>query len=374
MTEIEPESEEVIEFEPELEAVTDGELQPEEVIEVEPELEAVLDGELQPEEVIEVESELETVLDGELQPEDVIEFEPEPEPVIEIEPESEEVIEVEPGAIIEVESELEAVLDGEPEPEDVIEVEPEPDPVTEIEPESDDVIEVEPEPEDVIEVELEPEAAVEAEPEQETTELAPETGAEEAIPDKAPAETIVEEAVPEAQAATKPETGEIEDEALQESEPEAEIPVDSTIDSSEVAAITGQASIWGAGPTQRGRLYEDVKGANIGGNFPTIDDFDEDTGVATSYKTIDLTAESYQSPSALTGRLHDCIDPLSEFEGKTWHLDGEAIEVEGDSVEEKILAIGVPPGVCTKEQAQALTEAKEYASQKGVKLIIEEVA
>jgi RHS repeat-associated protein len=85
------------------------------------------------------------------------------------------------------------------------------------------------------------------------------------------------------------------------------------------ALVRAANSAWNkVGIGQRGRAVEDFIFANVFGrlrslhpNFPVIDDFYQ--GIATSIKSIDLTAASYQSASALRSVLSRYAGNLAEF-------------------------------------------------------------
>jgi filamentous hemagglutinin len=116
-----------------------------------------------------------------------------------------------------------------------------------------------------------------------------------------------------------------------------------------------------------------VWGANLGGNFPYIDDFDPETGTATSLKTLDLTADSYQDPAQINGTVDKYIDHLLEFEDTTWHQDGVEQVVLKDDIQNYEMVLGVPAGQGTPEQIEALQQLQESAAERGVTLNIMEV-
>ncbi len=144
--------------------------------------------------------------------------------------------------------------------------------------------------------------------------------------------------------------------------------IDKLKESIDVSKATGKPSIWGNNIIQRGWDYEDLKDANIAGNYPVIDDFRD--GIATSYKTIDLEAKTYsQTTKGLRNKIKSYVDKLDEFDGASYG----GHHVEGSEITEKVLSIGIPEGKITDAQREAIQEAYEYAQEKGVTLIIEEV-
>lgn len=152
--------------------------------------------------------------------------------------------------------------------------------------------------------------------------------------------------------------------------------IDRTYSPKELQDKIGKRTLWSDIPSERGVNYEKLKGANIGGNFPVIDDFRRDSGRATSYKTIDLTSDSYaenpdkpQNLTQLDGRLREYTDKLEGFNGRTWN----GVEVPGNAVTEKVLCVGIPKGKATEGQMAVLESCKKYASSKNVTLTFEEV-
>src|SRR5271169_6768422 len=73
-------------------------------------------------------------------------------------------------------------------------------------------------------------------------------------------------------------------------------------------------SVWDLNPFQRGREIEQAIGTNLPSNFPTIDRFEN--GVATSIKSLDLEAPTYQSVSTLSRTLTNYIDKVADFAGR----------------------------------------------------------
>ncbi len=72
---------------------------------------------------------------------------------------------------------------------------------------------------------------------------------------------------------------------------------------------------WDKNPFQRGRDIEDELGQNLPETFKTIDKYHDATGEATSIKSLDLDAKTYQTPSKLRYRLNKYLDELVKFDG-----------------------------------------------------------
>ena len=73
------------------------------------------------------------------------------------------------------------------------------------------------------------------------------------------------------------------------------------------------AAAWKLGWAKRGRYFEERLGRTLHENFPVIDKIPD--GVATSIKSIDLNAATYQNAAGLTGRLQKYVSEVSEFIG-----------------------------------------------------------
>jgi len=104
-------------------------------------------------------------------------------------------------------------------------------------------------------------------------------------------------------------------------------------------------------------------GANLPQNFPVIDRFVK--GVATSIKTLDLNAATYQNIGALTSKVQGYINTLANFQGA--HL-GE-FRITADQISGRVLELVIPPGA-TQAQLAALQQLQQYAVNLGVTLNI----
>ncbi|HEU4323550.1 MAG TPA: DUF4157 domain-containing protein [Roseiflexaceae bacterium] len=125
---------------------------------------------------------------------------------------------------------------------------------------------------------------------------------------------------------------------------------------------------WGPSP---GQLYEEACEANIGGNFPVIDDFRD--GTATSLKTVNIV-ENYVSQDALRVRIDEYIKTLAEFKGARWNLgnnhsavDSKLIQkvrgkdhicITENQIEKRVLQIAIPPVSTLLDQENRLFSGK----------------
>lgn len=129
-----------------------------------------------------------------------------------------------------------------------------------------------------------------------------------------------------------------------------------SIGRNEVQEKLGRGTIWDEPPIARGRSYEQLRGANIGGNYPIVDDIND--YAATSMKTLDFTTAPYQNPNVLGSTVRGYIDSLSGFSGP----------------QHKYLELGIPAGRATPSHVDTLCELQTYAGGRGITLAIGEVA
>ena len=123
-------------------------------------------------------------------------------------------------------------------------------------------------------------------------------------------------------------------------------------------------SVWGMDKFERGRAIHQALGENLPGNFPVIDSFVN--GIATSIKSLDLGAKSYQSAATLTRVVTGYIDKVAGFTGRTW----AGVTVRGADITGRALKLAVPAGGGTAAQQTALQAAVEYGESVGVTVSI----
>ncbi len=98
-------------------------------------------------------------------------------------------------------------------------------------------------------------------------------------------------------------------------------------------------------------------------NFPVIDRFAN--GVATSIKSIDLRAASYQNISTLTSTVQGYITTLANWQGATWG----GVRINAAQITGRELLLAIPPGA-TQAQMEALQQVQQWAQTVGVTLNI----
>ena len=121
------------------------------------------------------------------------------------------------------------------------------------------------------------------------------------------------------------------------------------------ATAAADAEAWKLGWAARGRYFEDRLGRTLHPNFPAIDKMPD--GIATSIKSIDLNAKTYQVPNSLSYRLNNYVDEVEGFNGDRWGGD----EVKEIDITGRAINIAVPKGSMTEEQRAVFEEARERA-------------
>lgn len=94
---------------------------------------------------------------------------------------------------------------------------------------------------------------------------------------------------------------------------------------------------------------------NLPKNFPKIDRFSK--GTATSIKSLDLGAKSYESASAVKSRVNSYIDDVASFNG----AKHDGVNIGAKDITSRGLDLAVP-GPGTPAQVQALNDAVTYGA------------
>jgi RHS repeat-associated protein len=132
-----------------------------------------------------------------------------------------------------------------------------------------------------------------------------------------------------------------------------------------LGALGKGESVWMANALERGRRIEKTLGENLGWNFPTIDKVKD--GVATSIKSLDLTAGTYQKGNNVLNTLKGYINKLDNFTSATW---GGQTVTEGVSYTSKSLELAVQTGKGTESQWSQIGDAIKYAQDKNINVTI----
>jgi hypothetical protein len=136
----------------------------------------------------------------------------------------------------------------------------------------------------------------------------------------------------------------------------------------EAAAAEQASEAWTYGWARRGQYFDQLlRDGSLPALFRTIDNFTD--GIATSIKSIDLNAATYQDAARLTYRLNHYVDDLGDYEG------GEMsdISVELSGITDRVLNLVVPKGSVTATQLAVIEAARVRAmitNRYPVKIII----
>lgn len=134
---------------------------------------------------------------------------------------------------------------------------------------------------------------------------------------------------------------------------------------------------WLENPFKRGKMLEETIGASIPGdkllgNFPSIDVWDTSVGKATSIKTLDTSAKTYQNAAAFKRRLERYTAVLKGFPPSsgvrgTSATTGKKYDIYPQDVTSRELVIGVPNELISEFSKIA----KEVESSSGIKIIFQ---
>lgn len=139
----------------------------------------------------------------------------------------------------------------------------------------------------------------------------------------------------------------------------------------EVQERLGRPSLW-TNPSivGKGWDYELLVGVNIGGNHSVIDDVHAYEGIVTSMKTMDTQAPIYQYPNMVFDKGKEYVDAYDRFRGVDT-VDG--FRLPFDQIRGFYLEIGVRDNLLPG-QREELEKVQAYGEEKGVRVIIAEVA
>lgn len=125
------------------------------------------------------------------------------------------------------------------------------------------------------------------------------------------------------------------------------------------------SNVWSLRPFERGVEIENFLGRNLVQNFPTIDRFVR--GTATSIKTLDLNAKTYQNANRLQSTVQGYIDGLANWTGQLTPHGG--VTISPSQITGRVVELGIPVGA-KPDQVQVLQNLQQYAQNVGVRLDI----
>lgn len=129
-------------------------------------------------------------------------------------------------------------------------------------------------------------------------------------------------------------------------------------------------NIWSEHQLYRGRYFRKEFGANLPLHFPTIAKFKN--GKATSIKSIDLTAPSYQSQLNLSKKIDSYARKLEKFYGvDNWGQKN--ITIKSNEINSKELLLVIPENSADTSLI-TLKERKAYWAKRGIEINIHKKA
>jgi hypothetical protein len=134
------------------------------------------------------------------------------------------------------------------------------------------------------------------------------------------------------------------------------------------AIIETPSEAWNLGWAARGQYFDTLlRDGSLPQGFRIIDNFTN--GIATSIKSIDLNAATYQDATRLTYRLTKYIGDLVDYEGGIL----SNTQVKLSEIKERALNLVIPKGSITATQRAAIEAARRTAAATGrypVKIIL----
>ena len=129
-----------------------------------------------------------------------------------------------------------------------------------------------------------------------------------------------------------------------------------------LSAFASRGSVWALGASQRGFAIEAQLGGNLPYGFPVIDKFEN--GVATSIKSIDVTAESYMKGNGLFNALKSYVNKVGAFQGGA----RGGVAIDANDITNRVLDLAIQPGKATTNQWEQIGNAIKYAKDNNVQL------
>jgi hypothetical protein len=130
------------------------------------------------------------------------------------------------------------------------------------------------------------------------------------------------------------------------------------------AAVEAPSEVWKLGWAARGAYFNEQLGANLPATFKVIDGFAD--GAATSIKSIDLNAATYQDAARLMYRLNQYIDQLALYEGGRLGT----IVIDSADISSRTLSLAIPKGSISAAQSATLEAATMRAGAFSIDLIV----
>ncbi|QNW95819.1 hemagglutinin repeat-containing protein [Acinetobacter seifertii] len=135
---------------------------------------------------------------------------------------------------------------------------------------------------------------------------------------------------------------------------------------------------WGKGINEQGKPWENyiqstspattIDLNSIKSNFKAFDHFDPATGLATSDKTLNTAAKTYQDPKKITSQINKYVDQMDNFTGD----NKGRFELTSDKIKSKEMQLAIPVNT-SKSQLDAIQKSIDYANTKGITIKVTKV-
>jgi filamentous hemagglutinin len=124
-------------------------------------------------------------------------------------------------------------------------------------------------------------------------------------------------------------------------------------------------NLWNMNPFTRGNVIENLLGIspNLAQNFPVIDRFKN--GIATSIKSLDLGARSYQNLTTLTRTVEGYVNKLASWQGANWG----GVRIDPQMIQVRELLLAIPPDASQAQMAN-LQQLQTWAQSVGVTITV----
>jgi hypothetical protein len=123
-----------------------------------------------------------------------------------------------------------------------------------------------------------------------------------------------------------------------------------------LGAPAGPSPVWKLGWGLRGKTINERFGdPTFPSNYPVIDKIPN--GVATSVKSIDLNAATYQNEASLANRLNKYVDDVRDFNGARWARKN----IRDTDIDGRAVQVIVPRGSITDAQRNVIDEVRANA-------------
>lgn len=135
-------------------------------------------------------------------------------------------------------------------------------------------------------------------------------------------------------------------------------------------SVKEQEDIWALQNMQRGMRVRQIFGANLPWLFPGISSFSH--GRVTLIRSIDLTANSYQTPQDVDTKIFEYVQSIATYEGQAEPWGKEKIVINEKEITSRELILVIPKNTVAPEVRETVYEWVKKAQSMGVILSIEE--